>query len=204
MINDDFWDYFKEKKIDVEKVRGLLKESNRIVEYERKILKTGKYWQISKDEVRCLYAVVRLKEPLIVIETGMGSGVSTTAILSALRGRGKLISIDPGIPYGRGDKRVGFLIPEELRKNLEYVKGTSSEKFNLILPSLKHVDVFFHDSDHSYDNVMFELKSMWSKMRGDPTMLIDNYDWSDAPNDFAKEKGLKLRNLADDLAMLSK
>ncbi len=204
MLNDDFWDYFEDKGIPESEVNRLLEESKIVVQYERSMLKNGRYWQISKDEVRSIYSIIRQRKPKIVIETGMGSGVSTTSILSALKHEGKLISIDPGIPYGKGDKEVGFIIPTELRSNLEYVKGTSSEKLKEVLSSLQSLDAFFHDSDHSYDNVMFELNCVWSKIRSDPLMLIDNYDWSEAAKDFAKKKHLKLRNLADDLALLSK
>ena len=51
---------------------------------------------------------------------------------------------------------------------------------------------------------MFELNSVWSKMEKDPLIIVDNFDWSEAASDFAREKGMKLRNLADDLALISK
>jgi predicted O-methyltransferase YrrM len=204
MLNDDFWDYFENKGVPASIVKSLLKESKEVVDYERSTLKNGRYWQISKDEVRSMYSVIRERKPNVVIETGMGSGVSTTSILSAMKKHGRLISIDPGIPYGKGDREVGFLIPSNLKSNLEHIKGTSTERLVGVLDSLTRLDVFFHDSDHSYQNVMFELNSVWPKIRKNPLILIDNYDWSNAAKDFAKEKNLKLRNLADDLALLSK
>lgn len=204
MLNDDFWDYFAKKGVKDAKVKEFLSESKEVVNYERGMLRTGRYWQISKDEVRSIYSIIREREPETVIETGMGSGVSTTSILSALNKRGKLISIDPGLPYGKGDREIGFIIPNKLKSKLEYVKGTSSEKLKDVLASLQKLDVFFHDSDHSYQNVIFELNSVWPKMHNDPLILIDNYDWSKAAEDFAVEKGLILRNLADDLALLSR
>lgn len=204
MLNDDFWDYFETRGVPVMQVRKFLKESNEVVDYERSVLKSGRYWQISKDEVRSIYSVIRQRKPDTIVETGMGPGVSTTSILSAMKNRGKLVSIDPGLPYGKGDREVGFVIPSTLRSRLEHVRGTSSEKLESVLEPMKSLDVFFHDSDHTYQNVMFELKTVWPKVKGNPLILIDNYDWSRAAADFAKEKGLKLRNLADDLALLSK
>ena len=204
MLNDDFWDYFETNGVPILQVRKFLKESNEVVNYERSVLKSGRYWQISKDEVRSIYSIIRQREPDTVVETGMGPGVSTTSILSAMKNKGRLVSIDPGLPYGKGDREVGFIIPSTLRSRLEHVKGTSSEKLESVLESMKKLDIFFHDSDHTYQNVMFELKTVWPKVRRNPLILVDNYDWSDAAADFAKEKGLKLRNLADDLALLSK
>lgn len=203
MINEGFWEYFEVNGIQKEKVKGLLNESNKVVDYEREKLKTGRYWQISKDEVKAIYAVVKSRRPKIVVETGMGSGVSSTTILSALGSNGKLISIDPGLPYGKGDKEVGFIIPPELKKNLEWVKGTSSEKLASVLDSVGQVDIFFHDSDHSYENVTFELETVWPRLINNKIILVDNYDWSDAPKDFSYKNSLKLRNLADDLALIS-
>jgi predicted O-methyltransferase YrrM len=204
MLNDDFWDYFEKRNIPISEVRSILKESRQVVDYERSMLKTGRYWQITKDEVRSIYSVIRERKPEIVIETGMGSGVSTVSILSAMNDKGKLISIDPGLPYGKGDREVGFIIPSSMKSNLVYVKGTSSERLEGVLRTLPRLDVFFHDSDHSYQNVKFELGLVWPKIKENPLILIDNYDWSEAAMDFAKEKNLKLRNLADDLALLSR
>ncbi|MCL4447238.1 MAG: class I SAM-dependent methyltransferase [Thermoplasmatales archaeon] len=204
MLNDDFWDYFEKRNIPVSEVRSILKESRQVVDYERSMLKTGRYWQITKDEVRSIYSVIRERKPEIVIETGMGSGVSTVSILSAMNDKGKLVSIDPGLPYGKGDREVGFIIPSSMKSNLVYVKGTSSERLEGVLRTLPRLDVFFHDSDHSYQNVKFELGLVWPKIKENPLILIDNYDWSEAAMDFAKEKNLKLRNLADDLALLSR
>ncbi len=204
MLNDDFWDYFEKRNIPISEVRSILKESRQVVDYERSMLKTGRYWQITKDEVRSIYSVIRERKPEIVIETGMGSGVSTVSILSAMNDKGKLVSIDPGLPYGKGDREVGFIIPSSMKSNLVYVKGTSSERLEGVLRTLPRLDVFFHDSDHSYQNVKFELGLVWPKIKENPLILIDNYDWSEAAMDFAKEKNLKLRNLADDLALLSR
>ncbi|MEM0134755.1 MAG: class I SAM-dependent methyltransferase [Thermoplasmatales archaeon] len=204
MINDDFWEYFEKKDFPMVQVRNLLKESKEVVDYERSVIKSGRYWQISKDEVRAIYCIIRERKPDVVVETGMGPGVSTTSILSAMKNRGKLISIDPGLPYGKGDKEVGFIIPSRLKHRLEYVRGTSSEKLQIVLNSLERLDVFFHDSDHSYENVMFELTTVWPKVENDPLILVDNYDWSEASIDFAKEKKLKIRNIADDLALLTR
>jgi predicted O-methyltransferase YrrM len=204
MIKDGFWEYFGSINYTKETVRKLLQESKDVVDYERGVLRNGRYWQISKDEVRAIYCIIREKRPRVVIETGMGSGVSTTTILSAMKGTGRLVSIDPAIPYGKGDREVGFLIPENLKKNLEFVKGTSAEKLPPLLKSLEKVDAFFHDSDHSYENVSFELNAVFPKMEDNPLILVDNYDWTKAAEDFAKDRGLRLRNVADDLALLTK
>jgi predicted O-methyltransferase YrrM len=204
VINQDFWTFFNKQGVSKERVEGLLRESKRIVDYERSMIGRGRYWQISKDEVRTMYAVMKFRNPSTVIETGMGPGVSTTTILSAVDNEAVVISIDPDIPYGKGDKELGFVIPEGMKSRLHYVKGTSREMLAKVLKSLKSVDIFFHDSDHTYDNIMFELNTVWPKLSSSSLILIDNYDWTEAPVDFANEKQLSLFNIADDLALLSR
>lgn len=203
MIKKAFYGFFQHIGVDREKVDSLLKESEDLVAYQRSIMRNGKYWQISKDEIRTMYCIVKNKNPSTVIETGMGPGVSTTVILTAIHDKARFISIDPDKPFGKGDRKIGFVIPEELRGKLEYVKGTSREKLKDVLTGMETLDIFFHDSDHSYENVMFELTSVKSKLLPSSLILIDNYNWSEAPEDFSKSYKMNLWHISDDLALLS-
>ena len=118
-----------------------------------------------------LYALVRHYKPELMIETGVAQGVSTYFILKAMHEnrRGKLISIDEPnynpkgyidnggnrdnvyIPKGR---QAGWLVPEEYRYRWNLLIGRS----NVWLPRINDkIDMFFHDSDHSYKNMKYEL-----------------------------------------------
>ncbi|MGC8574313.1 MAG: class I SAM-dependent methyltransferase [Thermoplasmata archaeon] len=204
MIKDDFWEFFRERDIKRQRIESLMRKSQDIVDYCKRMTGGGDYWQISEDEIRVIYTLVKSVDPSIVVETGVGPGVSTTAILSALSKDSLLISIDPDIPYGKGDREIGFVIPDELKSNFKFVRGTSAEKMREVLENIGELDVFFHDSDHTYNNIMFELNSIWPRLSRDYIILVDNYDWTAAPMDFAREKNLTLYNPADDLAIISK
>ena len=204
MIKDDFWEFFRERDIKRQRIESLMRKSQDIVDYCKRMMGGGDYWQISEDEIRVIYTLVKSVDPSIVVETGVGPGVSTTAILSAISKNALLISIDPDIPYGKGDREIGFVIPDELKSNFKFVKGTSAEKMREVLENIGELDIFFHDSDHTYNNIMFELNSIWPKLSRDYIILVDNYDWTPAPMDFAREKNLTLYNPADDLAIISK
>ncbi len=182
--------------------KEIMKESESIVNYVKKSLGDEDYWQISYDEIRVIYTIVKVMNPITIIETGMGSGVSTTAMLAASKDEANVISIDPGVPYGKGDKEVGFLIPLNLRKKHKFIKGTSKQKMKEVLSCVDKVDIFFHDSDHTYENIMFELNEVWPKLSDESIILIDNYDWTDAPLDFSKKMNIDILNIADDLAIL--
>lgn len=204
MIKDDFWEFFKERDIKRQRVESLMKKSQDIVDYCKRMTGVGDYWQISEDEIRVIYTLVKFVNPSIVTETGVGAGVSTTAILSGISKDALLISIDPDIPYGKGDREIGFVIPDELKSNFKFVKGTSAEKMREVLENIEELDIFFHDSDHTYNNIMFELNSIMPKLSRNYIILVDNYDWTEAPMDFAREKNLTLSNPADDLAIIFK
>lgn len=127
-----------------------------------------------------LYALVRHYKPELMIETGVAQGVSTYFILLAMHEnrKGKLISIDKPNrnPKGYIDKggnrdnvyvpkelQPGWLVPEEYRYRWELKIGTSAEW----LPKIRFtkLDMFFHDSDHSYKNMEYELSWAEKHMR---------------------------------------
>ncbi|MEM3257052.1 MAG: class I SAM-dependent methyltransferase [Thermoplasmatales archaeon] len=203
MISKEFRIVMDKLTGNTERTSRIMRESLAVWEYVHRKIGRGRYWQITKDEVRVLYSLIAARRPKVVIETGMGPGVSTTSILSGLKGSGKLISIDPGEPYGKGDKDIGFVIPEELKKDLIYVKGRTSDKLNEVLEKTGMVDFFFHDSDHSYENVIFELETVFPYLSSNYLIVIDNYNWSDAPAHFAKNHGLRLLHIADDMALIT-
>ncbi len=202
MIKKDFWNFLNEMSIREKQGKEIMKESENIINYVQKSLGDEDYWQISYDEIRVIYTIVKVMNPITIIETGMGSGVSTTAMLAASNDETNVISIDPGVPYGKGDKEVGFLIPINLRKKHKFVKGTSKQKMKEVLSYVDKVDIFFHDSDHAYENIMLELNEVWPKLSEESIILVDNYDWTDAPIDFSKKMNLDILNIADDLAIL--
>ncbi|MEM0128494.1 MAG: class I SAM-dependent methyltransferase [Thermoplasmatales archaeon] len=203
MLSREFWINMNKLTDDPVATKRIVEGSLEVWKHVRSVIGSGRYWQITKDEVKALYSLIAAKRPNVVIETGMGPGVSTTAILYAIGRDAKVISIDPGEPYGKGDKEVGFVIPEDLKKNLKYVKGRTSEMLAGVLMQVGKVDVFFHDSDHSYGNVMFELETVLQYLNSQFLIIVDNYDWSDAPADFARTRGLRLQHIADDMALIT-
>jgi predicted O-methyltransferase YrrM len=180
-------------------------EADVIVDYVHAKIGGKDYWQVSYDELQVLYACVRLRRPRLVVETGVGPGTTTTSILSALRGtEGKLISLDLGIKYGSEEdpKPVGWVIPENLKKKWNLVLGDSKENLEKVLSSEKKLDIFFHDSNHEYDHVTFELDTALKHAVKEPLFVVDNYDWTDASADFARRNSLNLVNVADDMCVI--
>jgi Methyltransferase domain len=97
------------------------------------------------------YAIVRALEPDVVAETGTHDGLGSVALLAALarNGGGTLVSIDP-------KPGSGWLVPERLRDRWQPVRATSYDA----LKQVGKIDVFLHDSLHTYECESWELRTV--------------------------------------------
>jgi predicted O-methyltransferase YrrM len=140
-----------------------------------------------------IYVICRCVKPDIVVETGVASGVSSTFILKALEQnkKGILYSIDyPFDPHGTilpKGRQVGWLIPNELRYRWRLIIGKSSEKLKPLLDGLKEIDVFLHDSEHTYENMMYEFETAWLHLKEGGILLSDDITWNEAFSDFCRK-----------------
>ncbi len=139
-----------------------------------------------------LYVLIRALSPNVVVETGVSSGVSSTFILQGLKDnqRGTLYSIDEpnadpsaALPEGLSS---GWLIPHWLRDRWKLSLGRSSELLPPLLAKLKMMDLFLHDSEHSYENMMFEFKTAWKFLRDGGLLLSHDVFWNSAFSDFSR------------------
>jgi len=144
---------------------------------------------IEPTERLILYCLVRVLKPDIVLETGVANGVSSAYILKALdeNQKGVLISVDlPSVALKAiFHKDSGWVVPDELRKRWRLYLGKSSSVLPRILPMLSGVDLFFHDSDHSYSNMMFEFRTVYPFLRQGGVLTSDDATTHDALLDFA-------------------
>jgi len=140
-----------------------------------------------------LYLIVRLLKPKVVVETGVFKGFSSMQTLQALadNGEGMLHSIDFPHPKLREEGlEVGFVVPEVLKERWNLNLGKSSEILPPLLKKAKEVDLFFHDSDHSYENMMFEFSSAWPYIRAGGFLVSDDVNDNQAFTDFCRDKGV--------------
>lgn len=160
---------------------------------------------ISTDSSKLLYYIVRKTKPKTVVETGISKGVSTFFILNALRKNkaGKLYSFDI-LP------NAGCLLSSNERKNWHFVvldKRNTRMEFHKAIEGIGNIDIFLHDSDHSYKNQFFEYSTVFPKIVDGGFLLSDNVDFSYAFLDFARINKLKqyylITNTAFGLAKIS-
>ena len=107
-----------------------------------------------------MYVLVRAARPETVVETGVLYGASSGHILSALEanGQGRLFSIDFGVQPG--EPPHDFLLHPRTLARWEYIVGDAKEELPRLLGRLGRIDMFHHDSLHTYDHMMWEFATV--------------------------------------------
>jgi predicted O-methyltransferase YrrM len=136
------------------------------------------------------YAAVRALAPACIVETGVANGVSSAYLLLALHknGKGRLHSIglaDPAfLPPGVAP---GWLVPSWLRGLWQVHIGDAREILGSLLSQLGSVDIFIHDSLHTYDHMMWEFEITYPVLRAGGLLVADDALWNSSFYDFARK-----------------
>ena len=156
------------------------------------------FGELRDADVEHLYVMVRILNPATVVETGVSAGVSSAFILKALHdnNRGTLYSIDlprydqehipngvSPLPPGKGP---GFVIPQDIKGRWVLKIGKSKDILPIFLNEINKVDIFIHDSEHTYENMMFEYATVWDYLPKGGLLLSHDIGWNTAFKDFAQ------------------
>lgn len=137
---------------------------------------------------RLCYAVSRATKPSVFIETGVAYGVTSAYLLQALKtnGRGTLYSIDRP-PFARDAARyIGALVPEDLKQNWHLHRGQSRKILPKLLSELKRVDIFLHDSRHTYSNMSMEFQTVAPYLTDKAVLISDDVNRNIAFQEWAE------------------
>jgi predicted O-methyltransferase YrrM len=144
-----------------------------------------------------LYAIIRSLAPQVVVETGVASGLSSAFILHALsrNQHGHLYSIDlppytidyedtefVSIPKDFG---VGWAIKEEDRESWTLILGDSFNELPKLCKKLGELDIFIHDSRHTYSTMFNEYRTVWPHLKKGGLLISDDISRNDAFRDFS-------------------
>lgn len=136
---------------------------------------------------RSCYVLCRVMKPDVVVETGVAYGVTSTFILHALasNGCGHLWSVDlPPLAQG-ADDYVGRLVPEKLRERWTLTRGSAQRVLPALLSKWQNIDIFIHDSLHTYTHMIFEFSKAWPSLRAGGALIADDVEGNRAFEDFA-------------------
>lgn len=147
----------------------------------------GKAGMLDFSAGRLMYVLVRALRPSRIIETGVANGSSTTFILSAVKanGQGELHSLDmpvtaDGKTFIPPGKQPGWLVPDGHCSPWHLQRGDTWALLPALLERLKPIDLFFHDSDHSYDTMKFEYTQAWEALAPGGWLTSDDVGFNGA------------------------
>jgi len=118
-----------------------------------------------------LYALTRWLRPSVVVESGGFIGMSSAFILKAFTDENlttaRLYSIELS-----EECEQGALVPEELRPQFVPMRG-KVEDFLQSDELPRSIDLFLHDSSHSYKHMLWEFRQFWPRLR-DGGLLVSH------------------------------
>jgi len=138
-----------------------------------------------------MYLVCRILSPSIVIETGVGFGITSAYILQAMEdnGTGVLHSIEFADLWFGYRESVGSAVDPSDRSHWRLHFGPSEAILPALLGSIGGVDIFLHDSSHTYRDMLIEYSTIWPRLRPGGLLISDDVDGCDAFIEFAEGRG---------------
>jgi len=153
------------------------------------------------------YAIVRAFKPDTMLETGIANGVSSAYLLLAMERnrKGSLHSIDVNdgsfLPPG---KQVGWIVPEWLRHRWTVHLGDARELLPQVLGSIGRLDIFIHDSMHTYEHMKFEYEQAYPHIRPGGILISDDVLWNSAFSEFGRNIGARLSGILRGVGVLQR
>ena len=151
-----------------------------------------RYYDIAPRTEQLLFLLVRASRPNVVVETGIANGRSSAIILAAmdLNGAGTLHSIDI-------NDDVGEFVPHRHPRWVKHITDGSPVALEVILQGAGPLDMFIHDSDHSYRNQSAEYEIAARHGSSRFILASDDVNWSYAFLDHCKKERLSSAVLSD-------
>lgn len=116
--------------------------------------------------------IIRRERPVVMIETGVESGYSSEHFLAAMDDVkvGRLISCDPApSPF--------FEAHPIVHPRFTLIRKRSQEALDEIYAQTGRVDLFLHDSDHSWECQTFEYEWAWEHVTPGGIIASDDTNW---------------------------
>lgn len=126
-----------------------------------------------------------------VIETGVAYGWSSLAALLSLEKRnGTLYSSDMPYLAQDGDQYVGYVVPDDLKKNWKLFRFADKESLPKIFAENTSFDVLHYDSDKSYNGRIWAYDEMYQRLRKGGVFISDDIGDNSAYQDFCEKNAI--------------
>lgn len=163
---------------------------------------------VNIEDALFLYWMIRKLKPKTVVQTGVCNGLSSAFMMLALAkngDQGKLHVIDLAAVFNPNDpawtvkdkvygvvipegKGTGWIVPDMYQGTRFFVQnGDAKELLPKLVDSLPEIDMFYHDSDHTYNHMMFEFAEAKKKLVPGGLIVGDDISWNASVWDFADQ-----------------
>lgn len=221
-IPDSSWESILDQTLaEVKEIPHALQTFERIEFIENYIEDLGKRYKahymagwVNMADALFLYWMVRKLKPKTILQTGVCNGLSSAFMMLGLvkngpDGRLYMIDLpaifDPNDPAWTVKNRVygvmipegkssGWLIPDAYRDRCEVHIGDAKELLPQLVNKLESIDLFYHDSDHTYHHMMFEFNEVKRKLTPGGLIVGDDISWNASVWDFADQHGVPSYN----------
>jgi predicted O-methyltransferase YrrM len=169
---------------------------------------------VNLTDAQFLYWIVRRFKPKTILQTGVSNGLSSAFMMLALAKNGAdgtlhvvdvpaiFNAADPNwtrsgqvfgfvIPEG---KTSGWMVPDIYRDRFDVQTGDAKVLLPQLVDRLASVDMFYHDSDHSYNHMAFEFEQAKRKLAPTSVVVADDISWNASLWDFADKYRLPSYN----------
>jgi predicted O-methyltransferase YrrM len=169
---------------------------------------------VNLDDALFLYWLVRSQKPKTIVQTRVCNGLSSAFMMLALakngpEGRLRVVDLAPvfdptdsawtvkdkayGVVIPEG-KSSGWMVPDAYRDRFEVWNGDAKVLLPKLVDKVDAIDMFYHDSDHTYNHMMFEFRQAKRKLRPGGLIVGDDISWNASVWDFADEFGVPSYN----------
>ena len=169
---------------------------------------------VNLDDALFLYWLVRQLKPRTIVQTGVCNGLSSAFMILALAKNGpdgRLHAIDLPPIFNSQDpawtiknkvydavipdgKFSGWIVPDAYRYRFEVSKGDAKALLPKLVEAETSIDLFYHDSNHTYNHMMFEFREVKRKLARGGLIVADDISWNSSVWDFADEYGVPSYN----------
>ena len=113
--------------------------------------------------------------------------------------QGEAVDVSVGIRSGRAENNVAKDVRDALAAKLSPDRytvevGDAKDLLPPLIDRLEAIDMFFHDSDHTYNHMMFEFDQAMRKLAPDGVIVADDISWNASLWDFADKYRLPSYN----------
>ena len=140
-----------------------------------------------------IYYLVRNYRAENVLETGVGYGWSSLALLLAQQGvpNAKLISVDMPYAKANNEQYVGCAVPKPITGSWTLMRLPDRSGIPKAIRKLRTLDLCHYDSDKSYSGRKWAYPLIWKAIKRGGVFISDDIENNVAFKEFAESTGCK-------------